>query len=162
MKLKGDLTGMNKYLFSAVVILAILSAAVAGCGGSAQPSLTFPQLIADADKYNGQTVTFEAFDFSGFEISALAASLGPSSSNPSRIVPEGDLIWIKGGITEDLFNRLYTQSDTPSGYPEHFGKVKVTGKFETGGQYGHMNAYRYQITITSAELLEWSPPPASS
>jgi hypothetical protein len=153
--------GMNKYLFSAVVILALLCAAIAGCGGSTQPSLTFAQLISQADKYNGQTVTFEAFDFSGFEISALADSLGPYSYNPARVVPTGDLIWIKGGITEDLFNRLYTQPDTPSGYPEHFGKIKVTGKFETGGQYGHMNAYKYQITITSAELLEWSPPPVT-
>jgi hypothetical protein len=148
-----------KFLFSLALVLAVLSLVISGCSGDANQSVTFSQLISQADKYNGKTVTFEAFYFAGFEISALSTSVGPSTFGNGRIAPVGTLIWVKSGIPEDLFNRLYTQTQTPSGYPEHIGKLKISGKFETGGKYGHLDAYQYQISITSAEQLEWSPPP---
>jgi hypothetical protein len=148
-------------IIPAVLALALLSLIPGGCSQTSNELITFSKLISQADKYNGRTVMFEAYYFSGFEISALAGSFGPSNSGTGRIVPSGDLIWVEGGITRDIFNLLYTQSDTPSGYTEHLGKLKVTGIFKTGGQYGHLDAYQYQIQISSAELLEWSPPPAS-
>ena len=77
-------------------------------------------------------------------------------------MPTGTLIWVKGGITQAVADKLYTQTDTPSGYSEHMGKLKVSGQFETGAKYGHLDSYLYQITITSAEVLEWSPPPAAT
>jgi len=153
----------NKYacLFLFIAVLLLLGLAVVGCSNTAQ-SVTFSQLISQADKYNGRPMTFEAYYFAGFEILALSESVGPSTYADGRMVPLPipTLIWVESGISEELFNKLYTQTQTPSGYPEHIGKLKVTGKFETGGKYGHMDAYRYQIEITSAEQLEWSPPPA--
>jgi hypothetical protein len=152
----------TKYILTAILVLSLLSLAIiAGCNNSPQ-TLTFTQLIAGADRYNGQTVTLEAFYFSGFEISALAGALGPASSGPWRIVPSGPLIWVASGISQDLQNRLSGQSDAASGYTERFGKLKVSGKFETGGRYGQLDAYYYQIAITSVDLLEWSPPPAAA
>ncbi len=151
----------KKGILSLVLALALLSAAFNGCGSTEQ-SVTFSQLISQADKYNGKTVTLEAFYFSGFEISAISESLGPASSGVWRIVPSGTLVWVKGGISQELQSKLYTQTDSPSGYPERFGKLKVTGIFETGGKYGHLDAYQHQITITNAELLEWTPPPAQT
>lgn len=148
-----------QYVYLFILALALLGLVISGCGNATQ-SVTFSHLISEADKYNGKVVTFEAFYFAGFEISALTESVGPSTSGEWRIVPNGTLIWEESGITEELFNKLYTQTQTPSGYPERIGKIKVTGKFETGGKYGHMDAYRYQIAITSAELLEWTPPGA--
>lgn len=62
-------------------------------------------------------------------------------------------------MPSEVSSRLYVQTDTPSGYAEHFGKVRVTGDFETGARYGHMDAYSYQITVKSAESVDWSPPP---
>ena len=150
----------KRYITLALLLLALVLAG-SGCGAAAGAGLTFSQLTSQADKYNGRTVTFEAFYFSGFEISALAESLGPASTGPWRIVPSGDLIWVKGGITQELLDRLYTQSITPSGYQERFGKLKVTGNFETGQGYGHLDAYRHQIKITDAELLDWTPPPSA-
>ncbi len=136
-----------------------MSSAIAGCSKSANQTVTFDQLISQADRYNGRSVTFEAFYFAGFEISALSRAVGPSTSGTWKIVPTGSLIWVESGISEELFNKLYRQTDTPSGYTEHIGKLKVTGNFETGRKYGHLDAYQYQIAITSAELLDWSPPP---
>lgn len=42
------------------------------------------------------------------------------------------------------------------------GKLTVSGLFETGAKYGQLDSYLYQITITRAEVLEWSPPPAAT
>lgn len=148
----------NRFLWIALVF-SLLSLSFSGCGSS-EKTITFSQLISQAEKYNGNTVTFEAFYFSGFEISALSGSLGPSNDGIWRIIPSQPLIWVKGGISQEFHNKLSKQTTTPSGYAERFGKLKVTGTFETGGQYGHLDAYEYQIDITSVELLEWSPPPA--
>lgn len=150
----------RKYLIAFILVLSLMSSVLTGCSNSADRTVTFEQLISQADKYNGQSVTLEAFYFGGFEISALSGAVGPSTSGVWRIVPTGTLIWVEGGISEEVYKKLYQQTDTPSAYPERIGKLKVTGKFETGGQYGHLDAYQYQIAITSAEILEWSPPPA--
>ena len=151
----------KKYILLLALSLSLLSIILNGCG-SANQSVTFSQLISNADKYNGKTVTLEAFYFSGFEISAISESVGPSTSGVWRIVPTGTLIWVEAGISQELQNKLYSQTTTPSGCAEHLGKLKITGKFETGSQYGHLGAYQYQIFITSSELLEWSPPPAAT
>lgn len=145
-----------------LLVMVFISLQAAGCGGNGTEVLTFSKLISRADDYNGKTVTLEAFYFSGFEISALCGSVGPSTSGAWRIVPNGTLIWVEGGISPELQNQLYAQTDTPSGYTEHIGRLKVSGRFETSGHYGHLDAYQYQINITSAEQLEWSPPPAAS
>jgi hypothetical protein len=42
-------------------------------------------------------------------------------------------------------------------YPVRFGKLRITGQFEIDDKDG-----QYQMTITSAEVLEWTPPPAGT
>jgi len=66
-------------------------------------------------------------------------------------------MWITGDLGQDVYNNLFVQNDTPSGYPERYGRVQVTALFEYGGGYGQMNAYSYQLTVTGAELIPWSP-----
>jgi len=151
---------MLKAVLNFLLLFVLLGTGLAGCRDGPE-QVTFVQLVSDAKKYSGKTVTLEAYYFTGFEITALSGSVGPSTSGPWRIVPTGTLIWAKGGAPEDVYNRMYRQSQTPSGYEERVGLLKVTGRFETGGRYGHLDAYKHLITITDAELLEWSPPPAA-
>ena len=158
-------------------LLLIFSSA---CTSASRP-ITFAQLISKADEYNGKTVTLEAFYFSGFRIDdlagslkleafdisrfktdALTGSLKTATSVERRMVPVGTLVWVEGGIPQELQDKLFKQSNTTSGYIEYFGKLKIWGKFETGGEYGHFYSYQYQINITRAELLEWTPPPSTS
>jgi hypothetical protein len=150
----------NKYLWSFILVLILLSSVFSGCGGS-DPDLAFSQLISQADQYNGKTVILEAFYFSGFEISALSETLGPSTFADGRMTPSGNLIWVAGGISQALYDKLFTQTTTLPGYAEHFGKLRIAGKFESIGSYGHLNSYNYQITIISAVPLDWTPVPAS-
>lgn len=119
---------------------------------------TFGQLIAHADKLNGKQVTVEGFYFSGFEIASLSGELVASTSRPNNLAPTPPLVWVEGNLGENIYNQLYVQTDTPSGYAEHYGKVRVTGIFKSGGKYGHLDSYQYQITASNAELLPWSPP----
>ncbi len=151
----------SKYFLPCILVLTLLTLIINGCGSNTSQSVTFTQLISQADKYNGQNVTLEAFYFSGFEISALSESVGPSNDGIWRIVPKGTLIWVEGGIPQETYNQLYAQTTPPSGNTERLGKLKITGKFQTGGKYGHLDGFQYQITIISADLLEWSPPPAA-
>jgi hypothetical protein len=148
----------KKFISLLVLIFSVLGLVFIGCVGSVGKSISFSDLISQAEKYNGKTVTLEAFYFSGFEISALSETVGPSTSGPWRIVPKGTLIWVEGGLSQAVIDRLYRQTTSPSGYAEQIGKLKVTGKFETG-KFGHLDAYQYNITISSAEVLDWSPPP---
>ena len=112
--------------------------------------------------YNNTFITVDGFYFSGFEIAALASALAPATYNPDNFTPVQPLIWVSGSLGQDVYDNLYEQTDTPSGYPEHYGKVSITGEFMYGDTYGHLNAYNYQITVISARLLSWTPPGTQS
>ena len=72
-------------------------------------------------------------------------------------MPDGIKIWATGVFPDDVKSRLYVQPNNPTGYPAYYGKVEVTGTFATGGKYGHMDAYQYQLTMTDVKLLDWKP-----
>ena len=149
---------MYKIIFKIVSLFSLISVgltALPACSSGAGDTLGFAELTSNANKYNGKTVTVEGCFFSGFEIVAFGDSLNKSESG--RYTPAGDLIWLTGGLPQNVMDRLYTQTDTPSGYPEHFAKIRLTGVFEYGKTYGHMDAYKYRITITDAVWLDWSP-----
>ena len=129
----------------------------------ANQNVTFSQLISQANRYNGKIVTLEAFFFYAIlKIKTLADSVGRPSSDEGKVVPVGTLIGVRGDISQALQNQLYTQDGESSKRPEYFGKVKITGKFETGVKDGDADTYQYLITVTSAEVLEWMPPPAGT
>jgi hypothetical protein len=142
-----------------MLVTAFLGTGLAGGCGDSGNSVTFAGIVSNPALYDGNTVTFDAFYFSGFEISALSESIRTPTDGGWRIVPSGTLIWVKQGPPAEVYERLYVETDNPTGYPQRVGKLRVTGKFETGGPYGHLDAYKHQIEITDAELLEWTPPP---
>jgi hypothetical protein len=124
---------------------------------TSSPVITFSQLTADPEKYNGQTVTIEGFWFDGFEIEVLAERFMSSDFAPGNLQPDGLKIWVKNGLPEGVNQQLYLQANNPTGYPAHYGKVELTGILEYGGQYGQMNSYQYQLTVQSAKLIPWNP-----
>ena len=118
---------------------------------------TFSQLTAEPENYNGRIVTIEGFWFDGFEIEVLTERLISSDFAPGNLQPDGVKIWVKNGLPEDVNEQLYLQPNNATGYPAHYGKVELTGNLEYGGQYGHMNAYQYQLTVQSAKFIPWNP-----
>lgn len=124
---------------------------------SINPSVSFADVIANPSNYNNKSITIEGYYFSGFEITALSGALLPASQ-PGNVVPQQPLIWISPGLSTDIASQLYQQQNTPSGYTEYYGKVTLEGYFDYGGSYGHLNAYSYQLELTRAKVLPWSPP----
>ncbi|WP_145925586.1 hypothetical protein [Dehalogenimonas formicexedens] len=125
-----------------------------GCKGATQtPALiTFNDLVSQPASYNNRAVTVEGYFFAGFEISALSSGLVPSIYDPARLTPVQPLIWITGDLGQSVYQNLQQQSDTPSGYPEKFGHIRLTGLFQQG-KFGHLDAYNFQISVTQATIL---------
>ena len=143
-------------IFSAVAILIIMLPSTPACSARSSGGLSFDELTSHPADYNAKTVTFEAFVFTGFEISALSSGLThPAASD--RWTPIQPLIWLSGNIPQAVLDRLYTQTQTPSGYDEHYGKIRVTGTFEYGGKYGHLDSYNFRLTATDAMWIDWTP-----
>lgn len=140
-----------------VLLLAIIGTAT-GCGGAATGvnELTFDWLFANPDKYNSKTIAIEGFGFHGFETIVLSEMLEYSGYAPGHFVPKGRMVWIAGGIPKEVYDRLYRQ--TMMGPEDRYGKIRLDGKFEYGGQYGHLGAYSSQVVPLKVELLPWSPP----
>ena len=140
----------------AIIASAILSALlVSGCVRPSAPTVTFDQLFSDPARYNGKTITLEGFYFSGFEIIVLAEKLESSGYAEGHLIPEGKMLWVESGIPKEIYDQLYQQQ--MMGPTERYGKIRVTGKFQFGGKYGHLGAYESQITPSEVELLDWSP-----
>jgi hypothetical protein len=117
------------------------------------PNLTFNELISQPASFNNRYVTVDAYYFSGFEISALAASLVASTYNPSNVTPVQPLIWVTGDLGQSVYPNLKQQTNTPSGYTEYYGRVRITGLFQFGARYGHLDAFNYLITVNAAAIL---------
>ena len=142
-----------------LIVLFLLAILIGGCRGE-QPEkwkeITFEHLFSNPEKHNRDNITLEGFYFGRWEVIVIAESLDYSGYAEGHLVPNGRMIWMEGGIPGEVYNQLYQQQ--MMGPTERYGKVRVSGKFEYGGKYGHLGAYTYQITPSRVELLQWSPP----
>ena len=86
----------------------------------------------------------------------LSEELKQSGYAKEHLIPGEKMLWIEGGIPTDIHDKLYEQHIM--GPFERYGKVLAKGMFQYGGQYGHLGAYRYQISPSEIQLLSWSPP----
>ena len=150
---------MNRYAALACVSLLSIIGLTIGCSeeqAKKAQEVTFDQLFANPDQYNGRYVTVEGFYFSGFEVIVLSEKLEYSGYAEGHLTPKGRMVWIEGGIPKEVYDKLYQQQ--MMGPSERYGKGRVTGKYEYGGKYGHVGAYSSQIVPVEVELLLWSPP----
>jgi len=142
-----------------VTVVSGLLLLIAGCNENQAPKVqevTFNQLFADLDKYNGNEITIEGFYFHGFEVIVLSESLESSGYAQGHLIPKGKMVWVEGGIPKEVYDKLYQQQ--MMGPLECYGKVRVKGKFEYGAKYGHLGAYSAQIVPSEVEVLLWSRP----
>ena len=138
----------------ALFSITLLILPLAACSTPAE--MTVEQLMSNPEKYNGNVVTVSGYYFHGWETVLLCEGLKYSGLAEGHIGPDGERMWIEGGLPLEVYENLYVQYDM--GPEERYGKIRVKGKFETGGQYGHVDSHRSQITPQEVELLPWSPP----
>jgi hypothetical protein len=113
--------------------------------------VTFVQLFTSPDQYNGSLITIEGFYFQGFEVNVLSEKLENSGYVPEHLIPKGKMVWIEGGIPKEVYDKLSQQQ--MMGPLERYGKIRITGRFEYGGKYGHLGGYNSQITPNEVKLL---------
>jgi len=150
---------MNRYVAIICIPLLLIIGLTVGCvenRGKEVYEVTFDQLCANPDHYNGKYVTMEGFYFHGFEVVVLSERLEYSAYAEEHLTPGGRMAWIEGEIPREVYDQLYQQ--TMMGPEERYGKVKLTGEFQYGGKCGHGGAYNSQIIPMEVVLLQWSPP----
>ncbi len=143
-----------------VVCLLVIVGVFTGCNQSKAEHVTFDQLFSNPSRYNNREVKIEGFYFHGFEILVLSEKLEYSGFVEGHLVPKGRMIWVSGRIPKEVYDKLDQQQ--VMGPLERFGKVKITGKFEYGGKYGHLGGYSQQITPIETTILPWSPPASAT
>jgi hypothetical protein len=113
-------------------------------------------LTSDPVRFGGEEVTVEGFYFQGFEVQVITGRLEYSGYAEGHLAPKGEMVWVEGGIPNEVNEALYIQD--MMGPEERYGKVKITGEFEYKGQYGHLGAYDSRIVPSSVKLVKWSRP----
>jgi hypothetical protein len=146
---------MKNRAFTGLILPIFTIILLGGCKPAGPLEITFDRLFANPGSFNDKEIVLEGYYFSGFEIQVIAAELKLSGYVENHLVPSGKMLWIDGGIPIDIYNRMNKQS--MMGPEERFGKIRITGKFKFGGQYGHLGGYDSQITPIKVELLEWAP-----
>jgi len=152
-------SGFCALLVSVCASLLLIIGFTIGCSEERATGVqyaTLEQLFTNPDKYNGRQVVVEGFYFHGFETIVLSERLEYSGYAEGHLVTKGKMLWVEGGIPKGIYDKLNQQQ--MMGPAERYGKVKITGKFEYGGQFGHLGAYGSQIVPSEVELLPWSPP----
>jgi len=88
------------YLALSLVILSLMGSLITSCTQGEKITtleVTFEQLFASPDKYDGKYIDIEGIYFHGFEIIVVSESLGYSEYAQGHLVPKGEMIWIEGG-----------------------------------------------------------------
>jgi hypothetical protein len=147
----------RRYALSGILIIAISGLALGylALNRGNHREVTFEQLSTNPDRYRGKSIVIEGFYFHGWETIVLCEELEPSGLAEGHLVPKGETIWVEGGIPQDVFEALHRQE--MMGPEERFGKIRVQGRYEHGGEYGHLGGFTSQIVPAEVELLQWSP-----
>lgn len=147
----------RKYALSGILLIAITGLALGYLAlYKGKPrEVTFEQLSASPDRYRDKNIVIEGFYFHGWETIVLCEELEHSGLAEGHLVPRGETIWVEGGIPRDVFEALHRQE--MMGPEERFGKIRVQGRYEHGGEYGHLGGFSSQIIPSEVEMLQWSP-----
>jgi hypothetical protein len=129
-----------------------------GCGGKTAVTAVLTDLTSNPQSFNGKTITVEGVYISGWESTVLAEDISFTvKDNTKELNISGTPVWFAGTLPLEIQNKLY-QNTSPAAGPQHFGKIIATGLFEYGGNYGYGKIYKYRITASKIELLDWEPP----
>lgn len=119
-----------------IVIGLVLTVLTTSCVQSMKVDID--ELLSNAQSYQGKEICTEGVYASGSEISALGAS---THEVAGAIYLTGPTIWIEGADIRSRTDCFKTDTIPPT----EFCQVTVCGLLETGGNYGHLGAYKYQL-----------------
>jgi len=100
------------------------------------------------EQYNGQTITTQGYYFWNSAIYVLAEGIATEEDGSSP-QPIGKIIWMEG-FPPDKSAELNVGINNSYVW----GKVEVTGTFQSGGQYGRDGLYPSFIQVQSATVIK--------
>ena len=114
------------------------------------------ELFSDPGQYTGTDILLEGFYFDGWETTVMSERLEPTGFAEGHLWPGGRMVWIENNLMPtNVYEQLYQQEMI--GPLERYGKLRIRGRFEYGGRYGHAGGFNAQIVLSEVELLPWSP-----
>jgi hypothetical protein len=129
-----------------VLLIALLTSALALTSCGQDDTLYVPDLLSNAQTYNGKQITVNGAYVGRDGLSVLAPVLS-TLDNGLDAQPAGDQIWLDG-FPEGVTNSLHQPGDAVYGF------VRVTGQFDVGGGFGPDGKYQYRIRVAQAEPIE--------
>lgn len=105
-------------------------------------------LTDNGAQYNGKTVTTQGYYFWNSVIYVLAEGIAVEEDGSSP-QPVGKIIWMEG-FPPDQSAQLTVGPNNSYVW----GKVEVTGTFQSGGQYGRDGVYKEFFQVTSATPIK--------
>jgi len=106
------------------------------------------ELLNDPGKYADQTITTQGYYFWNGPLAVLAEGISTEEDGGSP-QPIGKMIWMEG-FPADKSGELHLGPNNSYVW----GKVEVTGQFQSGGAFGKDGAYKEFLQVTSAQALE--------
>jgi len=110
--------------------------------------LALLEVLRDAPKYNGQTITTQGYYFWNGQIFVLAEGISTEEDGSSP-QPIGKIVWMEG-FPADESGKLHLGPNNSYVW----GKVEGTGQFKSGGTFGKDGAYHEFLQVSSAKALE--------
>ncbi len=126
---------MSKYF----VLLCCLMLYLASCQQNKPQSIVVPStdLMANPENYANQDVCTEGTAVSGFEASVIAAG---TIERDGAVYLTEPVIWLEN-VTPEGESDCFTTGLPPM----TFCRVRVCGRFETDGGFGHLGGYDFQL-----------------
>ena len=117
--------------FRKLIIIVAMQCLLLFLSGCAQnpPTLTFAELFAKPESYNEKAIIIEGYFWQGWETIVFAEKLDYFLSSRRALAPGGRMMWVEGGISKEIYDRLYKQPG-PAG-KNASGKSKSLGCFVT-------------------------------
>jgi hypothetical protein len=115
--------------------------------------ITFEQLKANHEKYQGKFITITGYIFWGWEWCFLSEDY--EFVEKGYYKSKGEMIDIKG-LEKNVEDSLYLQH--PSGARDYFGKLRLTGHLGYGPVPMRGDGYYIELVPNGAEIVPWSPP----
>ena len=114
----------------------VLALSISAC--DAEQDVPFEELVSKPERYHGRRICTEGIYATGFEVNALGASLRRDGEAVYLTEP---VIWLEGAEIRSS-SHCFDSGAFPSA---RFCKATVCGLFESGGYYGHVGGYAYQL-----------------
>jgi hypothetical protein len=139
---------MNRFLPSrslTVFLLSfflLLSSSACTSSPSGPQQVEFSDLVTNPERYDGEAICTEGIYLVAFEVNAMGSGIYTQDEYVYLNEPS---IWLEGAEIENQGECFQVEREPGA----NFCPVRACGQFETGGNYGHLGSWEFQLSNLS-------------